>query len=56
MQDTVPLSCPKCRQVTRLPIRWVQENVFYTCPWCGASVLIDKDEATKALAAQQRPR
>jgi len=48
--ETLPLTCPKCRRETLKPVRWVQENTFFTCAWCGASTLIDKDEATKRLA------
>jgi hypothetical protein len=48
--QTLPLMCPRCRRQTAKPIRWVQENTFFTCSWCGGSSLIDKDEATKLLA------
>lgn len=53
-EESVPLACPKCHAVTRMPVRWVQENIFYTCRACAASVLIDKDAATKALAQHDR--
>lgn len=46
----LPLNCPKCRQSTAKPVRWLQENTFFTCMHCGASVLIDKDSATTLLA------
>jgi len=48
--DSLPLSCPKCRQATTKPVAWVQENTFYTCACCGNSALIDKDAAMKTLA------
>jgi hypothetical protein len=54
--ETVPLICPKCRLSTEKPVRWVQENTFFTCDQCGASSLIDKDEASKTLAAMTRAR
>ena len=54
--ETIPLVCPKCREVTERPLRWVQENVFFTCTGCGAPVLIDKDAATKHLAARALDR
>lgn len=54
--ETLPLTCPKCREVTLMPVRWVQENAFYTCRGCGASVLIDKDEAMKVLASLTHPQ
>jgi hypothetical protein len=47
--DILPLSCPRCQRQTPKPVRWVQENTFFTCAWCGAATLIDKDEATKLL-------
>ncbi len=49
-EETLPVSCPKCRQATQKPIPWVQENTFYTCDACGNFVLIDKDKAMKTLA------
>jgi hypothetical protein len=54
--DSVPLVCPKCHCPTEKPVRWVQENTFFTCAACGASSLIDKDEASKTLAAMTRER
>jgi uncharacterized C2H2 Zn-finger protein len=56
MQDgeTLPLSCPKCQQITRKTVRWVQENTFHTCPRCGNSLLIDKDAAMTLLAEIHR--
>lgn len=52
--ETLPLSCPRCQRQTVKPLRWVQENTFFTCAWCGASNLIDKDEATKLFAELTR--
>lgn len=49
----LPLICPKCRQETVKPVRWVQENTFFVCAHCGATLLIDKDAAMKLLAQQQ---
>jgi predicted nucleic-acid-binding Zn-ribbon protein len=56
MEDSsdVPLSCPKCGHTTPRPMRWVQENTFVTCSECGATVLIDKDAATKLVAQLQQ--
>jgi predicted RNA-binding Zn-ribbon protein involved in translation (DUF1610 family) len=52
-ESELPLTCPRCRQTTTKPIRWLQENTFFTCDQCGATVLIDKDEATRLLAQLQ---
>lgn len=52
--EALPLSCPKCHATTVKPVRWVQENTFFTCPSCGAAVLIDKDAAMKLLAELNR--
>jgi hypothetical protein len=48
--DTLPLTCPKCQATTEKPVRWIQENTFFTCGACGASSLIDKDTAMRLLA------
>jgi uncharacterized C2H2 Zn-finger protein len=52
----VPLLCPRCNEATARAVRWVQENTFFACAHCGATVLIDKDAATKALAELQQNR
>lgn len=54
-RSELPLTCPKCCQPTAKPVQWVRENTFFTCPHCGAAVLIDKDAATKLLARLQSP-
>jgi DNA-directed RNA polymerase subunit RPC12/RpoP len=58
MEDSsdVPLFCPRCHEATARPVRWIQENTFFACAHCGATVLIDKDAATKALAQLQQSR
>jgi Zn ribbon nucleic-acid-binding protein len=53
--ETLPLTCPKCRRPTRKPVRWVQDNTFFDCVECGASSMIDKDEAMKILSARHLP-
>ncbi|MGH7089992.1 MAG: hypothetical protein ACREFQ_13935 [Stellaceae bacterium] len=55
-EESVPLVCPKCHETGLMRVPWRQENIFYTCRACGAPVLIDKDAATKTLAARRRGR
>lgn len=50
----LPLVCSKCQHEMTRSVRWVQENTFFTCPQCGANVLIDKDAAMALLAQKQR--
>jgi len=52
--EILPLLCPRCRRQTLKPVRWVQDNTFFTCAWCGAPTLIDKDEAMKLLTELTR--
>lgn len=52
--EKLPLPCAKCGRITDKSLRWIQENTFFTCSYCGTSCLIDKDAATKQLAALQR--
>lgn len=52
--DELPLSCRKCRRITPKPVRWVQDNTFFACPFCGMAALIDQDEAMKQLIERRR--
>lgn len=53
-KSELPLVCSKCQHETIKPVRWVQDNTFFTCGQCGANVLIDKDAAMALLAQKQR--
>ena len=48
--ETLPVACEQCGQTTPKPVRWMQENTFYTCAACGHKARIDKDQAMKLLA------
>jgi transcription elongation factor Elf1 len=50
MISEIPLTCPHCQKVTVKPVEWIQHNTFFTCEFCGTSVLIDKDVAAELLA------
>ncbi len=53
----LPLTCANCGKQTTKPVAWVQQSTFFTCPHCGASVMIDKDLAAQLLVeleSQQR--
>ena len=53
-KSELALVCSKCQCETLKPVRWVQENTFFTCGQCGANVLIDKDAAMTLLAQKQQ--
>ncbi len=53
-REQIELRCAACGGAVQRHLAWVQENTFFTCPQCGAAVLINKDEATKLFAEMQR--
>jgi predicted RNA-binding Zn-ribbon protein involved in translation (DUF1610 family) len=46
----IPLTCPHCGKTMVKTVEWVQQNTFFTCQYCGAPAMIDKDHAAQFLA------
>lgn len=53
MISEIPLVCPHCRQTTVKAVSWIQQNTFYTCGFCGTSVMIDKDRCAELVARME---
>lgn len=50
MISEIPLACTQCGNATVKSVEWIQQNTFFTCDHCRASVMIDKDVAAQFLA------